>query len=95
LGTKKDLFYNVLEEKSGFKIDGEYELLNLVTRLSKVNTEYEKVEQALTDVREKGYGLVAPTIDELTLDVPEIVKQGKQYGVRLRAKAGSIHMIKA
>ena len=95
LGTKKDLFYNVLEEKSGFKIDGEYELLNLVTRLSRVSSEYEKVEQALIDVREKGYGLVAPTIDELTLDVPEIVKQGKQYGVRLRAKAGSIHMIKA
>ncbi|MGL5751977.1 MAG: stage IV sporulation protein A [Paraclostridium sp.] len=95
LEAKQDLFYNVLEEKSGFKIDGEYELLSLVTRLSKVNSEYEKVEQALTDVREKGYGLVAPTLDELTLDVPEMVKQGKQYGVRLRAKAGSIHMIKA
>ncbi|MGL4796582.1 MAG: stage IV sporulation protein A [Paraclostridium sp.] len=95
LATKQDLFYNVLEEKSGFKIDGEYELLNLVTRLSRVNNEYEKVEQALTDVREKGYGLVAPTLEELTLDVPEMVKQGKQYGVRLRAKAGSIHMIKA
>ncbi|MBQ1793309.1 MAG: stage IV sporulation protein A [Peptostreptococcaceae bacterium] len=95
LATRQDLFYNVLEEKSGFKIDGEYELLNLVTRLSRVNTEYEKVEQALIDVREKGYGLVAPTLEELTLDVPEMVKQGKQYGVRLRAKAGSIHMIKA
>lgn len=87
LATRQDLFYNVLEEKSGFKIDGEYELLNLVTRLSRVNTEYEKVEQALIDVREKGYGLVAPTLEELTLDVPEMVKQGKQYGVRLRAKA--------
>ncbi|WP_373598410.1 stage IV sporulation protein A [Paraclostridium bifermentans] len=94
LGTKKDLFYNVLEEKSGFKIDGEYELLNLVTRLSKVSAEYEKVEQALIDVKETGYGLVAPTLEEITLDIPQKVKKGKEYGVTLRAKAGSIHMIK-
>ena len=95
LETKQDLFYNVLEEKSGFRIDGDHQLLSLITKLSKVKTEYDKVEQALVDVRTKGYGLVPPSLDELTLDEPEIVKQGKQYGVKLRAKAPSLHLIRA
>lgn len=95
LETKQDLFYNVLEEKSGFRIDGDYQLLNLLSKLAKVKTEYDKVEQALIDVRTKGYGLVPPSLDELTLAEPEIVKQGKQYGVKLRATAPSLHLIRA
>jgi stage IV sporulation protein A len=95
LETKQDLFYNVLEEKSGFRIDGDYQLLNLLSKLAKVKTEYDKVEQALVDVRTKGYGLVPPSLDELTLAEPEIVKQGKQYGVKLRATAPSLHLIRA
>lgn len=95
LETKQDLFYNILEEKSGFRIDGDYQLLNLLSKLAKVKTEYDKVEQALVDVRTKGYGLVPPSLDELTLAEPEIVKQGKQYGVKLRATAPSLHLIRA
>jgi stage IV sporulation protein A len=95
LETKQDLFYNVLEEKSGFRIDGDYQLLGLLSKLAKVKTEYDKVEQALIDVRTKGYGLVPPSLDELTLAEPEIVKQGKQYGVKLRATAPSLHLIRA
>ncbi len=95
LDTKQDLFYNVLEEKSGFKIDGEHQLLTLISKLSKVKMEYDKVEVALNDVREKGYGLVPPSLEELTLDIPEKVKKGNQYGVKLRAKAPSIHLIRA
>ncbi|SHH11834.1 stage IV sporulation protein A [Tepidibacter thalassicus] len=95
LETRQDLFYNILEEKTGFKIEGEHQLLNLITKLSKIKAEYDKVETALNDVRTKGYGLVPPSLDELTLDIPEKVRKGNQYGVRLRAKAPSIHLIRA
>ena len=95
LTAKQDLFYNVLEEKSGFKIDGDHQLLNLVTKLSRVKNEYDKIESALYDAKTKGYGVVAPSLDELSLEEPEIIKQGKQYGIKLRANAPSLHIIKA
>lgn len=95
LDTRQDLFYNILEEKTGYKIDGDHQLLNLISKLSKVKREYDKVSTALDDVRTKGYGLVPPSLDELTLDTPEIVKHGHQYGVKLRAKAPSLHLIRA
>ena len=95
LTAKQDLFYNVLEEKSGFKIDGDHQLLNLVTKLSRVKNEYDKIESALYDAKTKGSGVVAPSLDELSLEEPEIIKQGKQYGIKLRANAPSLHIIKA
>ena len=95
LTAKQDLFYNVLEEKSGFKIDGDHQLLNLVTKLSRVKNEYDKIESALYDAKTKGYGVVAPSLDELSLEEPEIIKQGKQYVIKLRANAPSLHIIKA
>ena len=95
LTAKQDLFYNVLEEKSGFKIDGDHQLLNLVTKLSRVKNEYDKIESALYGAKTKGYGVVAPSLDELSLEEPEIIKQGKQYGIKLRANAASLHIIKA
>lgn len=95
LGTKQELFYNVLEEKSGFKIDGDHQLLSLVTRLSRVKSEYDKIESALLDAKTIGYGVVAPSLDELSLEEPEIIKQGKQYGIKLKANAPSLHIIKA
>ena len=95
LTAKQDLFYNVLEEKSGFKIDGDHQLLNLVTKLSRVKNEYDKIESALYDAKTKGYGVVAPSLDELSLEEPEIIKQGKPYGIKLRANAPSLHIIKA
>ncbi len=95
LSAKQDLFYNILEEKSGFKIDGDHQLLSLVTKLSRVKNEYDKIETALIDAKTKGYGVVAPSLDELSLEEPEIIKQGKQYGIKLRANAPSLHIIKA
>ena len=95
LAAKQDLFYNVLEEKSGFKIEGDHQLLNLITKLSKVKNEYDKIEIALVDAKTKGYGVVAPSLDELSLEEPEIIKQGKQYGIKLKANAPSLHIIKA
>ena len=95
LSTKQELFYNVLEEKSGFKIEEDSQLLNLVTTLSKVKQEYDKIEVALNDAKNFGYGVVAPSHSELSLEEPEIIKQGKQYGVKLKANAPSLHIIKA
>ena len=95
LGTKQELFYDVLEEKSGFKIEEDLQLLNLITTLSKVKQEYDKIEIALNDAKNFGYGVVAPSLSELSLEEPEIIKQGKQYGVKLKANAPSLHIIKA
>ncbi len=95
LSTKQELFYNVLEEKSGFKIEEDSQLLNLVTTLSRVKQEYDKIEVALNDAKNFGYGVVAPSLSELSLEEPEIIKQGKQYGVKLKANAPSLHIIKA
>lgn len=90
-----NLFYSILGETSGFKIDNEEELITLMRELAQMKKEYDKVEYALNQVRETGYGIVSPSIDELTLAEPEIVKHGGRYGIRLKASAPSIHMIRA
>ena len=69
--------------------------MELIGQLSHIKKEYEKVEFALKKVHDTGYGIVAPTIDELELEEPEIVKQGGRFGVKLKASAPSIHMIRA
>ena len=69
--------------------------MELLTELSQVKSEYDKVSQAITDARESGYGIVMPSVEELNLEDPEIVKQGGRYGVRMKASAPSIHMIRA
>lgn len=93
--TPESLFYNVVKEVSGFEIDGEDKLLSLLMEMAKIKREYDKVAIALKEVENKGYGIVTPTIDEMSLEEPEIVKQGSRFGVRLKASAPSIHMIKA
>ncbi|MCD7886458.1 MAG: stage IV sporulation protein A [Clostridiales bacterium] len=95
LEIPRSLFYATLSEQSGFQVKDDGDLLALLTSLAHVKGEYDKVAQALADVREEGYGIVIPSIDELTLEEPEIVKQGGRYGVRLRASAPSIHMLRA
>ncbi len=95
LGVPESLFYQVLGEESGFDIADEEALIGIIRELSKTKTEYDKISYALNQVRECGYGVVSPTTDELTLEEPKIVKQGGRYGVKLRASAPSIHMIRA
>jgi len=95
VATKEELFYKILGEKSGFEICGQESLINLITNLAEIKKEYDKVSFALSEVARKGYGIVSPTIDELVLEEPQIVKQGGRYGVRLKASAPSIHMIRA
>lgn len=95
LSIPDKLFYKILGEESGFEIEDEEALIKLIKELSRTKTEYDKVEQALISVRQTGYGVVAPSTDELTLEEPKIVKRGGKYGVKLCASAPSIHMIKA
>ncbi len=92
---KNDLFYKVITEITGIDVANEADLFTSISNLSKVKKEYDKVKIALDEVKQKGYGIVTPSMEELILDEPEIVKQGSRFGVRLKAKAPSIHMIKA
>lgn len=91
----EELFYRILGEESGFEISGEEALVGLIRDLAATKSEYDKISYALHQVKECGYGVVSPTTDELTLEEPKIVKQGGRYGVRLKASAPSIHMIRA
>ena len=89
------LFYKVLTEMTGIQMNIEADLFATIDNLSKVKKEYDKVSMALQEVKQKGYGIVMPSMEELILDEPEIVKQGSRFGVKLKARAPSIHMIRA
>ncbi|SES65177.1 stage IV sporulation protein A [Natronincola peptidivorans] len=95
LTTDENLFYKVLEEKTGYNIQGDHQLLGLITQLAIAKREYDRIETALGDVKGIGYGLVPPALDELTLEQPEIFRRGNQFGVKLRANAPSLHFIRA
>ncbi len=90
-----ELFYKILTEISGVEIGNEGDLFTTITSLANIKKEYDKIANALEEVKATGYGIVTPSIDELILDEPEIIKQGSRFGVKLRARAPSIHMIKA
>ncbi len=89
------LFYRILSEQSGCEVTDEYDLIAMISQLTAVKKKYDKIEAALSQVERTGYGIVSPSTEELTLDEPKIVKQGSRFGVKLRASAPSIHMIRA
>lgn len=89
------LFYTMLSEETGIQVDGDDQMLALFMEFASIKKKYDKIAPALEAVNAKGYGIVSPTIDELTLEEPEIMRQGNRYGVRLCASAPSIHMIRA
>lgn len=89
------LYYDVMSELTGFEVRDESGLIELMKQLSVVKKEYDKVSEALEAANTSGYGIVMPSISDLHLEEPEIVKQNGSYGVRLRASAQSIHMIRA
>ncbi len=95
LEANEGLFYRILGEVSGNNIENDLGLVSLVKDLSQSKREYDKVKDALKDVKEYGYGVVAPSVEEIKLEEPEIVKQGNKFGVRLRASAPSLHIIRA
>ena len=90
----EDLFYKILTEISGVDISNEGDLFSIITQLASTKKEYDKISYALNEVKAKGYGIVNPSMEDLILDEPEIVKQGSRYGVKLKARGTSIHMIK-
>lgn len=95
IGIPDEIYYKTIGELTGFDISNEEELICLLRELSDIKKEYDKVKDALDEVKSRGYGIVMPDIDDLTLEEPEIVRQAGGYGVRLRAKAPSLHMIRA
>lgn len=89
-----DLFYKVLGEKTGLEINDEGSLMDCMLKMAEMKKTYDKIGEAYHDAEENGYGIVMPGIDELTLEEPEIIRQGGRYGIRLKAAAPSIHMLK-
>ena len=94
LEAKPGLFYEVLSEECGEQITGEYHLMSFVKSLATARRTYKKLESALAEVEEKGYGVVMPGASDMTLEQPELVKQGGHFGVRLKATAPSLHIMR-
>lgn len=88
------VFYRILAEKTGLSIENEEDLMSCIGELAETKKSYDRIKNALDEVEATGYGIVMPTMEELHLEEPEIMKQGGKYGVRLRASAPSIHMMK-
>ena len=88
------LYYEILSNKAGFTIENDAELLQLLMELARVKREYDVISDALSAVKATGYGVVQPTAEEMKLEKPEIIRKGGAFGVKLRAGAPSIHMIR-
>ena len=94
LRLSPELFYRILTEKSGIPISSERELMACICELAQKKSDYDRIGKAYEDVLEKGYGIVMPTMEELSLEEPQIVRQSGKYGIRLKASAPSIHMMR-
>ena len=94
LGFPEALFYEILSNKAGLTIEDDAQLLSLLSELSKIKLEYDKISDALSSVKATGYGIVMPDAEQMTLQTPEVVRKGSAYGVKLKAGAPSIHMIR-
>ena len=95
LEFNEGLFYQILGQRTGFEIENDGQLLSLLTALAEAKRQFDKISAALEEVRATGYGIVMPSADEMHLEVPEIVRKGSAYGVKLKASAPSIHMMRA
>ena len=95
LSLKEELYYQVISELCGLPIADEGALVETLCRLAAIKTRYDRFSAALDEVEATGYGIVVPEISDMTLEDPKIVKHSGGYGVRLKASAPSIHMIRA
>ncbi|MGL5615649.1 MAG: stage IV sporulation protein A [Sarcina sp.] len=95
MNPEKGIFYKIISEICDCDLTDESDLLHLIKGLRNSKVEYDKVEAAIKDVKETGYGLVAPQLSEMKFEKPDIDKQGSKYVVKLKASAPSLHMIKA
>ena len=89
------LFYQILGEETGIEIHGENELFPILLELTRIRRAYERVRPALEEAEATGYGIIMPEAEEVTLEEPEMIKQGGRYGVRLQASAPSLHILRA
>ena len=92
--AKPSLFYNVLSEQCGHEIKNEYHLVSYIKQLATAKEEYDRLKDALEQVKQNGYGVVYPSLSDMTLEEPKIVKQGGKYGVKLKASAPSLHIMR-
>jgi len=90
----EDLFYKVVEELMDQRVNNDYEFFQLLKEFAEAKRSYDKLKSAMEQVAETGYGIVQPKLSEMVLEEPEIFKQGSKYGIRLKAKAPSLHIIK-
>lgn len=88
-------YYENISQMAGVEVKGEYELIALVRELSAKKQEYEKVAEAMQSVKMRGYGVVTPTLSDIDMEEPQLMKHGSKYGVRMKASSPSIHMIRA
>ena len=88
-------YYQILSELVGTQIDDEYQLIHLLREYADNHAEIDKLKNAWEEVHRKGYGVVTPSVDEIEIDQPELIKHGSKYGVKLRAVSPSIHLIQA
>ena len=95
INMREQLFFDVLSQKSSMKVENRKQLMEKFVELSQKQKDFERFRAALDEVEATGYGIVMPSMQELTLEEPEIMRQGGRYGVRLKASAPSIHMMKA
>lgn len=95
LDVEDSYYYEMLSDLIGESITGEYQLLSILKDMAKMKKEYVKVLHAVEAVRCKGYGVVTPDRDEITLDKPEVIRHGNKFGVKIKAESPSIHMIRA
>ncbi len=94
LAFPEALFYEILSARAGIEVKTDAQLLKLLSELSDIRREYDKIADALASVKATGYGVVMPTAEEMKLETPEILRRGGSYGVRLKAGAPSIHMVR-
>jgi len=92
--AKEGLYFKVLSEICGNNIDDDFKLLTFVKRVSRSYNDYEGIRKAMENVKKDGYGVINPTMEDMELEEPEVLKKGNQYGVRLKASAPSYHIVK-
>lgn len=92
---KEEFYYQMLSQMTGIPMESEYELVHTMKEFAKMKEEYSQVQSAMEAVRGCGYGVVIPKLEEIQMEEPSVIKQGNKYGVKMKSKSPSIHMIKA
>lgn len=94
VSPKNDLYYRVLSEQCNCDISNEYHLISYIKQMARAKEQYDKLKDAIEQVETTGYGVVHPTLNDLTLEEPKMYKSGGKFGVKLRASAPSLHIMK-